>query len=105
LPLSGPAVLTDVVINRPTESTLILSAPFGAAAVLVSPIQVLGQTGPKPKAPVTVHIPAGRTVSFKLSTFFPLRRSRKLAVEVRPLRTPARSTPRATSVSAARTGR
>jgi hypothetical protein len=83
-PLSGPALLTDVVIDRPTESTLVLSAPDGAASVLVTPIRVLGTRGGLPQ-PKTVRIPAGRTVTLKLSTFFRPGAQAKLAVEVRPL--------------------
>ncbi|MCU1600763.1 MAG: hypothetical protein JWO22_1472 [Frankiales bacterium] len=84
LPLSGPALVTDVVINRPTESTLILTAPEGAAEVTVTPVPVLGQTGAKPKGPVTIKIPAGRTAVLKLSTFFKPGADAQLAVEVRP---------------------
>ena len=84
LPLSGPALVTDVVINRPTESTLILTAPAGKATVTVTPVPVLGQTGPKPSGPVKVRIPAGRTAILKLSTFFKPGAEAQLAVEVRP---------------------
>ncbi|MGZ6827451.1 MAG: DUF5719 family protein [Mycobacteriales bacterium] len=84
LPLSGPALLTDLVINRPTESTLILSAPGQAATVMVTPLQVLGTKGPLPK-PRVVRIPAGRTVDLRLSTFYKPGTDTKLAVEVRPL--------------------
>lgn len=84
LPLSGPALLTDLVINRPTESTLILSAPGAAASVMVTPLQVLGTQGPLPK-PKLVQVPAGRTVDLRLSTFFKPGADTKLAVEVRPL--------------------
>ena len=83
-PLSGPALLTDLVINRPTESTLILSAPDEAATVVISPITVLGAAGLPPQ-PRTVEIPAGRTVTVKLSTFFPPGTSARLAIEIRPL--------------------
>lgn len=83
VPLSGSALLTDLVINRPTESTLVLSAPQDAATVVVTPIRVLGIRGPLP-LPRTVHIPAGRTLIFRLSTFFPPGASARLAVEVRP---------------------
>jgi hypothetical protein len=82
LPLSGSAVLTDLVIDRPTESTLILSAPDTAAAVTITPIPVRG-SGAAP-APRRVAIPAGRTVSFRLSSFFPPGTRARLAVEVRP---------------------
>lgn len=83
-PLSGPALMTDLVINRPTESTLLLTA-FGApATVVVSPIRVLGTRGALPE-PKTVTVPADRTVSLKLSTFYPPATETKLALEVRPL--------------------
>jgi hypothetical protein len=83
LPLTGPALLTDLVINRPTESTLLLSAPGDAATVVVTPIKVLGSAGAPPKAR-RLTIPAGRTIAFRLSTFFPPGTSAQLAVEVRP---------------------
>lgn len=83
LPLSGPALLTDLVIDRPTESTLILTAPDTAASVRVSLIRVLGTTGGLPAAKI-VRIPAGRTVTLKLSTFYRPGVTVKLAVEVRP---------------------
>lgn len=84
LPLSGPALVTDVVINRPTESSLILSAPQSAATVTVTPVPVLGQSGAKPSGPKTVRIPAGRTAVLGLSTFFRPGADAQLAVEVRP---------------------
>jgi hypothetical protein len=83
-PLSGPALMTDLVINRPTESTLLLTALDSAATVVVSPIRVLGTRGALPAAKV-VKVPAGRTVSLKLSTFYPPGTDTKLALEVRPL--------------------
>jgi hypothetical protein len=84
LPLSGPALVTDVVIDRPTESTLILTAPEGAATVTVIPVPVLGQSGAKPSGPKTLRIAAGRTATLKLSTFFRSGANAQLAVEVRP---------------------
>ncbi|MGZ6804750.1 MAG: DUF5719 family protein [Nocardioidaceae bacterium] len=84
LPLSGPALLTDLVINRPTESTLILSAPQGAATVVVTPIRVVGTRGALP-APKTVRIAAGRTATLALSTFYPPGTTTQLALEVRPV--------------------
>jgi hypothetical protein len=82
-PLTGPALLTDLVINRPTESTLVLTAPDGDATVVVTPIKVLGSAG-SPPAPRTLRIAGGRTVAFRLSTFFRPGTSAQLAVEVRP---------------------
>jgi hypothetical protein len=82
LPLSGPALLTDLVIDRPTESTLLLTAPDTDATVTVRPIDVLGTAGATPPAR-RFTIPAGRTVSVRLSTFFPPGSRAKLAVEVR----------------------
>ncbi len=84
LPLSGPALLTDVVLNRPTESTLLLTAPNGDATVRVSPIRVLGTKGALPAAK-TITVPGGRTVALKLSSFYPPATQIQLAVEVRPL--------------------
>ena len=83
-PLSGPALLTDVVLDRPTESTLLLSALDRAASVLVSPIPVVGVTAPLP-APKTVQIAAGTTVALRVSTFLPPGSSRQLALEILPL--------------------
>ncbi len=82
-PLSGPALLTDLVIDRPTESTLILSALDGPASVVIRPIRVVGTKGELPTAR-RVQIPAGRTVTFKLSTFYPPGTETRLAVQVRP---------------------
>jgi hypothetical protein len=82
-PLSGPALLTDLVIDRPTESTLVLSAPDAAATVVVTPITVIGALSAP--APRTLHVPAGRTLAFRLSTFFPPGTQTRLAVEVRPV--------------------
>lgn len=83
LPLSGPALMTDLVINRPTESTLILTAIDQPATVVVTPIRVLGTVGALP-APKTVRVPAGRTTTLKLSTFYPPGADAQLALEVRP---------------------
>jgi hypothetical protein len=83
-PLTGPALLTDLVIDRPTESTLILTAPDEAATIVVTPITVLGSKQAPPKAR-TIRVPAGRTLPFRLSTFFPPGTQAKLAVEVRAL--------------------
>lgn len=80
-PLTGPALMTDLVINRPTESTLILTALDQAATVVVTPIRVLGTRGALPP-PKTVQVPARRTVSLKLSTFYPPATETRLAVEV-----------------------
>jgi hypothetical protein len=82
--LSGPALLTDLVIDRPTESTLILTAMDEAASVRVTPIRVVGRSDSLPP-PKTVKIPAGRTVTLKLSTFFPPGTETRLAVEVRTM--------------------
>jgi hypothetical protein len=84
LPLSGPALMTDLIINRPTESTLILTAFDAKATVVVTPIRVLGTVGALP-APKTVQVPAGRTATLKLSTFYPPGTQAQLALEVRPL--------------------
>lgn len=86
LPLSGPALITDVVIDRPTESTLVLTALDGDATVAVTPIRVLRASGAGGlPAPKTVKVPGGRTVALKLSTFYPPGTEAQLAVEVRPL--------------------
>ncbi len=82
-PLSGPALLTDVVLNRPTESTLILSALDADASVVVTPLRLVGRPAKLPPAR-TVRVPAGRTTTVRLSTFFPPGSSARLAIEVRP---------------------
>lgn len=82
--LSGPALLTDLVIDRPTESTLILSALNEVALVRVTPIRVVGTVGGLPK-PRTVRVPAGRTGIYRLSRFYPPGTDTRLAVEVTTL--------------------
>jgi hypothetical protein len=83
VPLSGPSLLTDVVINRPTESTLLLTALAGDATVDVTPVPIVGVEGPLPAAK-QVKVPGGRTTTVKLSTFLPPGATGRLAVEVRP---------------------
>ena len=82
LPLSGPAVLTDLVIDRPTESDLILSALQSDAVVEVRPIPVKGVPGPLPAA-IRVPVAGGRSYVLRLSTFLPPGATGRLAVEVR----------------------
>ena len=84
LPLEGPALLTDLVIDRPTESTLLLTALTGPTTVDVTPVPVLGIDG-EPPAPKRVEVPSGRTVALRLSTFLPPGATGRLAVEVRPV--------------------
>lgn len=81
LGLTGSALLTDLVIDRPTESTLIFSAPDAASSVLITLIQVTGDRRALPP-PRSVNIPAGRTVTFSLSKLFPPGANRRLAVQV-----------------------
>ncbi len=83
LPLSGPSLLTDLVINRPTESTLLLSALDADATVDVTPVPIVGVDGPLPPAK-RITIPGGRTTTLKLSTFLPPGATGRLAVEVTP---------------------
>lgn len=82
-PLDGPALLTDLVIDRPTESTLLLTALSGPATVSVTPVAVIGIPGPL-LAAKQVTVPAGRTTALRLSTFLPPGATGRLAVEVRP---------------------
>jgi len=82
-PLSGPGLLTDVVIDRPTESTLFLTALDTEATVEVTPVPIVGADGPLPPAK-QVTVPGGRTTAVQLSTFLPPGASGRLAVEVRP---------------------
>ena len=81
-PLSGPAVLTDLVIDRPTESILILSALDSDAIVEIRPIPVRGIGGPLPAAK-RLRITGGRSDMLLLSTFLPPGGTGRLAVEVR----------------------
>lgn len=83
-PLRGPALLPDVVLDRPTGSTLLLSALDGDAQVRVTPVPVLGQDG-RVLEGRTVEVPAGTTVPLRLSTLLPPGTTGRLAVEVRPL--------------------
>src|SRR3954470_4665789 len=84
LPLSGPALLTDLVIDRPTESTLFLTALAADATVDVTPVAIVGRDGPLP-APKRVTVTGGRTTLLRLSTFLPPGATGRLAVEVRPV--------------------
>lgn len=83
LPLSGPALLTDVVVNPQTASTLILTAPQASASIVLTPLRVLGVPGALPAAR-TVVVPASRTIAVRLSTLLPAGSSARLALEVRP---------------------
>jgi hypothetical protein len=83
LPLSGPALLTDVVIDRPTESTLFLTALAGDAAVDVTPVPIVGVDAKLPAAKHVV-VPGGRTTALRLSTFLAPGATGRLALEVRP---------------------
>lgn len=82
-PLSGPALLTDLVVNRPTESTLFLTALRADATVDVTPVPIVGRDGPLPPAK-RVRVRAGRLTLLRLSSFFPPGATERLAVEVRP---------------------
>ena len=79
--MSGPALLTDLVIDRPTESTLFLTALGAAATVDVTPVAIVGREGPLPPAK-RVIVPGGRMTLVRLSTFLPPGATGRL--EVRP---------------------
>jgi hypothetical protein len=83
-PLRGPALLTDLVINPPTESTLLLSALGEGATVDVTPVAIVGVAGALP-APKRITVAAGRTTALPLSTFLPPGATGRLAVEVKPV--------------------
>ena len=72
------------MLDRPTESTLLLSALSGDARVQVTPVPIVGRAAELPPAR-TVEVPAGRTVPLRLSSFLPAGATGRLAVEVRPL--------------------
>jgi hypothetical protein len=82
-PLTGPALLTDVVLEPPVESTLLVSALDGDARVVVTPVPVLGGPTQLPAAK-TVEVAAGRTAALRLSTFLPPGSTGRLALDVRP---------------------
>lgn len=79
-PLTGPALLTDVALDRPTESTLLLSATGAAGSVYLTPLPVDGNAVPQPRQ---VDVPAGTTVVVRLSTLLTGGTGR-LAVRVDP---------------------
>ena len=82
VPLAGPAVLTDLVIDRPTESGLILTALGEDAIVEVRPIPVLGFGGALPAAK-RVPVIGGRSYVLPLSRFLKPGATGRLAIEVR----------------------
>ena len=69
-PLDGPALVTDVLVARPTAVNLLLSALEGAGRVVVSTVPLAGATGPPP-ARRTVDVPGGRTVTLPLAALLP----------------------------------
>ena len=81
-PLTGPALLTDLVLDGSTESTLLLSAPGGAGSVTLTPRPLAGGSASVPP-PRQVDVPAGTTVTVRLSTFLTGGTGR-LALEVSP---------------------
>jgi Family of unknown function (DUF5719) len=82
-PLDGSALLTDLVLDRPTQSTLLLTALDGDASVVVTAVPVLGVPGPLPP-PRTVEVPGGRTTALALSALVPPGASARLAVLITP---------------------
>ncbi len=84
-PLAGPALVTDVVLDRPTESTLLLTAFDADASVRVTPVPIAGREGAALPAARDVRIAAGRTVALRLSGFLARGATGRIAVEVRPL--------------------
>ena len=81
-PLAGAALLTDVVLDGSTESTLLLSAPGRAGSVYLTPRPLAGEPAAVPQ-PRQVDVPAGTTVAVRLSTFLSGGTGR-MALEVRP---------------------
>ena len=82
-PLDGPALLSDLVLDARTESTLLLSAVDGDTSVVVTPVPVVGGAGGLP-GPRTVAVPGGSVAQLRLSELLPAGAVRSLAVEVRP---------------------
>jgi hypothetical protein len=84
LALSGPALLTDLTVDRPTESYLLLSALEGDATVTVTPIVPEGTQVPGLAPAKQVTVPGGTTQVLAMSTFLPPASTAAFAVEVRP---------------------
>lgn len=83
-PLGGPALLTDLAIDRPTESTLIISALESDATVTVTAFAPLGGTVTGLGPAKTLVVPGGSTQVLALSTFLPPGSQARFAVEIRP---------------------
>jgi len=65
-PLTGPAVVTDSRVTRDVDSVLVLSAPDGAARLLVQLLPQAGKAQTLPP-PVLVNLPEGRLVTLNLA--------------------------------------
>ncbi|MCW2622995.1 MAG: hypothetical protein JWL64_2597 [Frankiales bacterium] len=82
--LDGPALLTEVTLDRQSQHYLLLSAPEGDAAVTVTAFPTLGATLARLAAPKTLRVAGGTTQVLALATFLPPGSQARLAVEVRP---------------------
>lgn len=83
-PLGGPALLTELALDQPTESALIISALDGDASVTVTAFQPLAAKAAPLGPPRTVLVPGGSTQVLALSTFLPPGTQARFAVEIRP---------------------
>ncbi len=82
-PLSGPGLLTDVVLRDGTDATLLLSAPQDAAQVRLTPVPVAG-SGTTLPAPLQVRLAAGQTRAVSLAGLLPPGASGRFALRVAP---------------------
>jgi hypothetical protein len=82
--LSGPAELTDLTVDRPTESYLLLSAVGDDATITVTAIVPEGGSVPGLAPSKQVVVPGGTTQVLPMSTFLPPASVAAFAVEVRP---------------------
>lgn len=83
VPLRAPALIPEVAVEPGTDSTLLLSALTGDAAVDLVPVALAGQ----PAAPPTrrVEVPGGRTVGVALSSLLPPGGAGRFALRVEPV--------------------
>jgi len=82
-PLTGPALVPEVVVGPATTSTLLLSALGVDGEVVVTALPVPGTVGPLP-SPRTLPVPGGRTVVLRLAELLPPGAQTRFAVSVAP---------------------
>lgn len=82
-PLSGPALVPEVVVGPSTSSTLLLSALGSDGEVVVTALPLPGTGAPLP-SPRTLPVPGGRTVALRLAELLPPGSQTRFAVAVAP---------------------